>query len=80
MQRLTVNKIVEAGQTQWRLQGGLFNAGVKEAVIPHLLVTFYDAAGQVLWVDHFFLPQSLRPQRAMDFAVTLTGRDAITPL
>lgn len=80
VQRLTVNKLVAAGQTQWRLQGGLFNAGVKEAVIPHLLVTFYDAAGQVLWVDHFFLPQSLRPQRAMDFAVPLTRRDAIMPL
>lgn len=80
VQRLTVTKDEAAGQPQWRLAGELFNAGVKEAVIPHLLVTFYDAAGQVLWVDHFFLPQSLRPQRSMAFTVPLTPRAGITPL
>jgi len=72
-------RVVE-GDSGYLLNGSLFNAGVTEAVIPHLLVTLYDAAGQVQWVDHFFLPQSLRPQRALDFSVNLTGRQSITPL
>lgn len=80
LQEVTVEPMAEAGVDRFVLKGGLINAGVKEAVIPHLLVTFYDAAGQVQWVDHFFLPQSLRPQRTLDFAVPLTPRQAVTPL
>jgi len=50
---------------------------LKEAVIPHLLVTLYDEAGRVVWVDHFFISESIRPQRTLDFAVDLTPRQAI---
>jgi len=60
-----------------QLQGTLVNAGLKEAVIPHLLVTLYDEAGRVVWVDHFFISESIRPQRTLDFAVDLTPRQAI---
>jgi hypothetical protein len=80
VQQLTVEAQQNDGQVQWLLKGNLINAGVKEAVIPHLLVTFYDTDNQVVWVDHFFLPQSLRPQRSMAFAVPLTPRQAIAPM
>ncbi|MBX3010737.1 MAG: hypothetical protein KF832_04485 [Caldilineaceae bacterium] len=69
---------VEKTATGYLLSGALINAGLQEAVIPHLLVTFYDAAGDVQWVDHFFLPQSLRAQRTMPFALPLTPRQAVT--
>ncbi|CAN5428283.1 membrane protein [soil metagenome] len=59
------------------LQGVLVNAGLKEAVIPHLLVTLYDEQGRVLWVDHFFISNSLRPQRTMNFSVNLTPSSTI---
>ncbi|MCE7979935.1 MAG: hypothetical protein DYG89_01985 [Caldilinea sp. CFX5] len=80
VQQLRVTKQRRDGKETVVLQGNLINAGVKEAVIPHLLVTFYDANGQVVWVDHFFLPDALRPQRTLDFAVNLTPRAALTPL
>jgi len=60
-----------------QLQGVLVNAGLKEAVIPQLLVTLYDDAGRVIWVDHFFISESIRPQRTLDFAVDLTPRQAL---
>lgn len=62
------------------LKGTLLNNGVVEAVIPNLLVTFYDAAGQVLWVDQYFVPQSVRPQRSTQFVMPLTSRGEIAPL
>jgi hypothetical protein len=68
------------GEGGYELHGTLINTGIKEAVIPHLLVTFYDHNGTVAWVDDFFLPQSLRPQRIMDFAVDLTPHSAVTPI
>ncbi len=71
---------VEPSALGYQLQGTMVNTGIKEAVIPHLLVTFYDAQGEVAWVDDFFLPQALRPQRTMDFAVDLTPSAAVTPL
>ena len=80
VQQLAVEAQQNDGQVQWLLKGNLINAGVKEAVIPHLLVTFYDTDNQVVWVDDFFLPQSLRPQRSMAFAVPLTPRQAIVPM
>ncbi|MCX6043772.1 MAG: hypothetical protein NT075_01570 [Chloroflexi bacterium] len=72
-QALTV-KETDAGLN---LQGVLVNAGLKEAVIPHLLVTLYDEQGRVLWVDHFFISNALRPQRTMNFSVMLTPRNTI---
>jgi hypothetical protein len=60
------------------VQGVLINAGLKEAVVPHLLVTLYDEQGRVLWVDDFFMRESIRPQRTLDFSVDLTPRQMLT--
>ncbi len=54
------------------LTGSLYNNGVQEATIPHVLVTYYDAAGHVLWVDDRYIEEAVRPQRAQTFALTLT--------
>ena len=69
---------VKATETGLNLQGNLMNAGLKEAVIPHLLVTLYDEDGHVLWVDHFFMSESIRPQRSLNFSVMLTPRQTLT--
>ena len=63
-----------------QLSGILFNEGLQEAIIPHLLVTLYDDAGEAIWVDHFYLPQSIRPQRILPFSVKLTERSAISQI
>ena len=52
--------------------GVLVNAGVVEATIPHVLVTYYDAEGRVAWVDHLFVENAIRPQRTQPFDVPIT--------
>ena len=54
------------------LTGELLNNGTVEAMIPHILVTYYDASDHVVWVDDFFVPNSVRPQRTQPFDVTVT--------
>lgn len=54
------------------LEGELINSGLDEAVIPHLLVTLYDEAGRVRWVDHHFLREGVRSQRALPFRLPVT--------
>lgn len=56
----------------YRLQGELINNGTLEATIPHLLITYYDERNQVVWVDHFYQSESIRPQRTQRFDVPIT--------
>ena len=59
------------------LQGELINNDLREATVPHLLVTLYDTQGQVLWVDQHYLPAAIRPQRTQAFTLVLTPGEAI---
>jgi hypothetical protein len=61
-----------------QLVGELFNVGTHEAIIPHLMVTYYDRNNRVVWVDDVFLEQSVRPQRALPFEFMLPESGAIT--
>ena len=54
------------------LTGELLNNGTVEAMIPHMLVTYYDAADHVVWVDDLFVDSSVRPQRTQPFDLTVT--------
>ena len=54
------------------LVGVLLNNGTIEAMIPHMLVTFYDASDHVAWVDDLFVDSSIRPQRTQPFDLTIT--------
>jgi hypothetical protein len=56
----------------FNIEGQLINSGLAEAVIPHIFVTYYSEDGKVMWVDHHFLPESVRAQRALDFSVPVT--------
>lgn len=59
------------------LQGELINSGTTEAILPHLLLTYFDEAGDVLWVQDYYLPESIRPQRTLDFRVAIDSAAAI---
>jgi hypothetical protein len=63
-----------------RLRGQLINNGTIEAIIPHVLVTLYDENGQVLWVDHHYVRESIRPQDSLDFELPLTPHPNLRPL
>ncbi len=63
----------EEGQA-W-LSGEVRNFGLSEATIPHVFITYYDAAGQVAWVDHYYLEEGIRPQRSQSFNLPITQPD-----
>lgn len=53
------------------LQGELLNQSGKAINIPQVLASFYDAAGNVVWVQHTYLNRALQPQTPATFAVKL---------
>ncbi len=44
----------------------LRNAGTSSATVTRITVSYLDAAGDVVWVDHHWVPDSVRPQRTLD--------------
>jgi hypothetical protein len=65
------------------MEGTLFNAGNQEVTIPQLLISYYDASKNLLWVDHSFVTEGIRVQRKRTFeyefldlmGVTVISRD-----
>jgi hypothetical protein len=55
-----------------RLTGQLLNTGTHEATIPHVLLTYYDEHNQVVWVDHIYIRDAVRPQRMQPIDIPLT--------
>ena len=53
------------------LVGTLRNDSTVEAAVPHLLISYLDAAGRLAWVDHAFLEHSVAPQRSTAFRIPL---------
>jgi hypothetical protein len=45
------------------IKGTLFNFGIQESTIPELLVSYYDAQKELVYVDHFFMREGVRVQR-----------------
>jgi hypothetical protein len=48
------------------IDGLLFNSGNKEVTISELLISYYKN-NKLIWVDHEFLKESIRPHRAKKF-------------
>lgn len=53
------------------LEGELLNESGQTVNIPHVLATFYDNSGRVIWVSDGYLDQALLPQTPQPFAVDL---------
>ncbi|NNC45994.1 MAG: hypothetical protein HKN99_08945 [Winogradskyella sp.] len=47
--------------------GSLFNGGTEEVTIPQLLVSYFDANKNLVWVDHLFVKEGIRQQRKQPF-------------
>ena len=62
------------------VSGSLYNTGTAEATIPELLITCYDAAGQVLWVEQHFEEAGVLPLERRPFSVRVTAAAAVTTL
>lgn len=44
----------------------LRNTGTISATIPRISVTYLDARGRAVWVDHHWVPSAVRPQRTVE--------------
>ncbi|MEM7342675.1 MAG: hypothetical protein AAF485_00400 [Chloroflexota bacterium] len=58
-------------------QAQLINHGLIEATIPHIIVTLFDEAGQVVWVEEHFVREGLRSQRTLDVQFPIKTIDQI---
>ncbi|SEB50631.1 hypothetical protein SAMN04489761_1101 [Tenacibaculum sp. MAR_2009_124] len=56
--------------TPTSVNGMLFNAGNKEVTIPQLLFAYYEN-NEIIWIDHQFIQESIRPHRKRKFIHTL---------
>lgn len=53
------------------LRGELLNESGQTVNIPHVLATFYDNSGKVIWVSDGYVDHALLPQTPQPFAVDL---------
>jgi hypothetical protein len=53
------------------LRGELLNESGRTVNIPHVLATFYDNSGRVIWVSDGYVDHALLPETPQPFAVEL---------
>lgn len=63
--------------TNTHVSGNLFNSGTEEVTIPQLLISYYNADKQLLWVDHLFVKEGIRQQRKFPFKYPLLNSKTI---
>ncbi|MBW1297935.1 hypothetical protein [Aquimarina litoralis] len=51
--------------------GVLFNSGLQEITIPQLIVSYYNSDKEIIWVDHSYVREGIRPQRKKGFEYEL---------
>ncbi|KKN22221.1 hypothetical protein LCGC14_0917460 [marine sediment metagenome] len=61
-----------------RITGELFNSGIQEVTIPLLLVSYYDAEKNLIWVDHTFVQEGIRVQRKQAFHYNLMSMECVS--
>src|SRR5579864_985306 len=64
-------KITTDPQGRAVLQGDLFNESGKVVNIPHVIASFYDTNGKVVWVADGYVERALSPQSSESFAVEI---------
>ncbi|WP_046743390.1 membrane protein [Kordia zhangzhouensis] len=63
--------------TPQTITGTLFNSGLQEITVPQLLISYYNEAQEILWVDHQFLDEGIRQQRKQPFHYPIIQQDTI---
>jgi hypothetical protein len=53
------------------LHGDLLNQSGQTVNIPHVIVSFYDSTGKVVWVSDGYVDRALLPQSSQPFAVEI---------
>jgi hypothetical protein len=58
------------------LRGTLLNESGETVSVPHVIVSFYDNSGKVIWVSDGYVQRALYPQMPEPFAVEIPARIA----
>jgi hypothetical protein len=58
------------------LRGTLLNESGQTVNVPHVIVSFYDNSGKVIWVSDGYVQRALYPQMPEPFAVEIPARIA----
>jgi hypothetical protein len=64
-------KVVSDVQGKSILQGDLMNESGQTVNIPHVIASFYDNNGKVIWVSDGYVNRALLPQSGEPFAVEI---------
>ena len=64
-------KIETDSQGKSVLHGELLNQGGQTVNIPHVVASFYDNDGKVVWVSDGYVDRALLPQSSEAFAVEI---------
>lgn len=64
-------RIEKDSRGQTVLKGDLVNQSGQTVNIPHVLATFYDNAGRVIWVSDGYVDKALLPQTPVPFSVAV---------
>jgi hypothetical protein len=64
-------KLDKDAQGHWVLRGELLNESGRIVNIPHVIASFYDSNGKVVWVADGYVEHALVPQSTESFAVEL---------
>ena len=73
--RDVVASVTSSGTPQ--VSGAILNLGTSDATVVAALVSLYDLAGELIWVDWVVLPEAVRPGLAKPFVVELTSRSRL---
>jgi hypothetical protein len=69
-------RVVTDARGRHVLKGELVEESGEVVNIPHVLATYYDNAGKVIWVSDGYVDQALLPQTPVPFAVDLNDNAA----
>ena len=67
-------RIEEDARGHHVLKGELLNESGMTVNIPHVLATYYDKSGRVIWVSDGYVDQALLPQSPAPFSVPLDDK------
>jgi hypothetical protein len=62
------------------IKGTLFNYGIQEVTVPEVLISYYNAKKELIYVDHKFIKEGVRIQRKQYFTYSFLNLSSLKSL
>lgn len=62
------------------IKGTLFNFGIQEVTVPEVLISYYNAKKELIYVDHKFIKEGVRIQRKQYFTYSFLNLSSLKSL